>query len=56
MEKSLQELYDEKIHILQDLEEELNNKLSWDDSAKILEKIYHVVLIQKNIDKQEEII
>lgn len=56
MEKSLQELYDEKIHILQELEEELNNKLSYAEAAKMLEKIYHVVLIQKKIDGQEELI
>lgn len=56
MEKSLQELYDEKIHILQKLETELTEKMGYEEASKFLEKIYHVVLIQKNIDKQEEII
>lgn len=56
MEKSLRELYDEKIHILQKLEIELTEKMGYEEASKFLEKIYHVVLIQKNIDKQEEII
>ena len=56
MEKSLQELYDEKIHILQELENDLTEEFGYEEASKYLEKIYHVVLIQKKIDQNEEII
>ena len=57
MEKDLQELYDEKIHLLQQIEEEINNLAgSQEESNKCLEKVYRVILVQKQIDRSEEII
>ena len=56
MEKSEQELYDEKIHVLQELENDLI-ELTGDyfNALPYLEKIYHVVNIQKQIDKQKDV-
>lgn len=57
MEKDIQELYDEKIHLLQQIEEEINKLAgSQEESNKCLEKVYRVILVQKQIDRTEEII
>lgn len=56
MEKSLQELYDEKIHILQELETGLTEKFGYEEASKFLEKVYRVIIVQKQIDRSEEII
>ena len=51
MEKSITELIDEKIKCFQELEDILIKVAgSYDNAKYILEKIYHVVNIQKQID------
>ena len=52
MERELQKIIDEKIHVLQDLENDLIN-LTGDyfSAAPYLSKIYHAILLQQQIDK-----
>lgn len=52
MEENLRELYDEKIHHLQEIEDYLIEMVGVFENAKIiLAKIYEVVIIQKKIDE-----
>lgn len=51
MEKSEQELYDEKIHILQEIEKDLIELAGdYSKAAPYLFKIYHAIHLQKQID------